>query len=134
MPELEVFEPGMLTMGHYLVSKGIIDTPCYVNILLGGLGTSPATPSMLAGFLSLIPDEWTWAMAGIGRSQLQSNVTAIAAGGHVRVGIEDNIWYDDERTRLATNPDLVERLVRIAELSGRSVATPREARQMMGLS
>jgi 3-keto-5-aminohexanoate cleavage enzyme len=132
-PELEVFEPGMLDFARYLVGKGLIAEPCYVNVLLGNLGTSPLSPGSLGAFLSLLPDGWTWAGAGIGRYQLDANVMAIASGGHVRVGLEDNIWWDRERTTLATNAMLVERIVRVAELAERPIATPAEVRARLGL-
>jgi 3-keto-5-aminohexanoate cleavage enzyme len=133
-PELEVFEPGMLDFGRYLAKREILEEPCYVNILMGNLGTSPLSPGVLGTFLSLVPDGWTWAAAGLGRFQLDANLMAIAAGGHVRVGIEDNIWFDRQRTELATNPSLVERLVRAAEVAERPVATPAQAREALGLA
>lgn len=132
-PELEVFEPGMLNFGLYLAEKGLIPTPAYVNILLGNLGTAPATPGMLGAFLAMVPDDWTWAAAGIGRYQLDANMLAIASGGQVRVGLEDNIWWDGGRTRLATNAMLVERVVQLAEIAGRPLATATEARARLGM-
>lgn len=132
-PELEVFEPGMVSFGKHLVQKGVIEEPCYVNILLGNVATSPLSPTSLAAFLSLIPDGWTWAVAGIGRAQLDANLMAIASGGHVRVGLEDNIWWDRERTELATNPMLVERVRTLAELAERPLASPRLVRELLGL-
>jgi 3-keto-5-aminohexanoate cleavage enzyme len=133
LPELEVFEPGMLDFGRYLAKEGLLPTPAYVNVLLGNLGTSPLSPASLAAFLALVPDDWTWALAGIGRFQLDAAHMAIAAGGHVRVGLEDNIWLDRERTTLASNPQLVDRVARIAELAERPVASGREARSLLGL-
>jgi uncharacterized protein (DUF849 family) len=133
-PELEVFEPGMLTLASYLIEKGLLEPPCYVNVLLGNLGTSPATPGALGAFLALIPPDWTWAAAGIGRYQASTNMMGIAAGGHVRVGLEDNIWWDYQRTTLATNPALVERVRQMAELAGRPLATPTQTRAKLGLS
>ena len=132
-PELEVFEPGMLTFGRYLIDKGIIAEPCYVNILLGNLGTSPATPGALASFLQLVPASWAWGVAGIGRFQLAANMLGIASGGHVRVGLEDNLWFDDRRTVPATNAMLVERVARLAEIAERPIATPAETRAVLGL-
>jgi uncharacterized protein (DUF849 family) len=133
-PELEVFEPGMLTFGHYLAEKGLIEHPWYVNVLLGNLGTSPATPGALGAFLALLPPESVFAVAGIGRYQAAANMLGIAAGGHVRVGLEDNIWWDRERTTLATNAHLVERVRRMAEIAERRIATPAETRALLGLT
>jgi uncharacterized protein (DUF849 family) len=132
-PELEVFEPGMLTYGHYLAEKGLLDGPWYVNVLLGNLGTSPATPGALAAFLALLPHDAVFAVAGIGRFQTSANLLGIASGGHVRVGIEDNVWWDRARTRLATNAELVERVRRAAELAERPLATPAQTRALLGL-
>jgi uncharacterized protein (DUF849 family) len=132
-PELEAFEPGMLTFGHYLAQKGLLDGPWYVNVLLGNLGTSPATPGALAAFLALLPPGAVYAVAGIGRFQTSANLLGIASGGHVRVGIEDNVWWDRARTRLATNAELVERVRRAAELAERPLATPAQTRALLGL-
>lgn len=132
-PELEVFEPGMLHYARYLSGRSVIPEHCYVNVLLGNLGTSPATPGSLDAFLSMMPETWTWAVAGLGRYQLEANMLGIAAGGHVRVGLEDNIWWDKGRTELATNSMLVERIVRLAEIAERPIATPREVRERLGL-
>jgi 3-keto-5-aminohexanoate cleavage enzyme len=133
-PELEVFEPGMLEFGKYLVGKGLIEEPGYVNILLGNVATSPLSPSSLGAFLALMPAGWTWAVAGIGRAQLDANLMAIASAGHVRVGLEDNIWWDRERTRLATNAILVDRIRDLAELAERPIASPAMVREKLGLS
>lgn len=132
-PELEAFEPGMLTFGHYLAEKGLLESPWYVNVLLGNLGTSPATPASLAAFLALLPPGAAFAVAGIGRFQTAANLLGIASGGHVRVGIEDNVWWDRARTRLAANAELVERVRRAAELAERPLATPAQTRAMLGL-
>ena len=132
-PELEVFEPGMLDFARYLSQRSFIEQSCYVNVLLGNLGTSPATPGSLGAFLALMPESWTWAVAGLGRWQLRANMLGIAAGGHVRVGLEDNIWWDAARTELATNHMLVERIARFADITERPIATPREVRERLGL-
>lgn len=133
MPELEVFEPGMVAFGRHLAERGLIDPPCYVNVLLGNLGTSPLSPGSLGGFLAEMPDDWTWAVAGLGRHQLDANAMAIAAGGHVRVGLEDNIWWDRARTVAATNEQLVKRVARLAEQLERPLATPADVRRMLRL-
>jgi uncharacterized protein (DUF849 family) len=132
-PELEVFEPGMVAFGRHLVERGLIDPPCYVNVLLGNPGTSRLSPGSLGAFLAEMPEDWTWAAAGIGRHQLPANAMAIAAGGHVRVGLEDNIWWDRARTTPASNEQLVRRVAQLAEQLERPLATPAEVRRMLGL-
>jgi uncharacterized protein (DUF849 family) len=133
VPELEAFEPGMVRFGRRLAEERRIPESCYLNILLGGPGTAPLTAASLAGFLAEVPDGWCWALAGIGRHQLDAALTAVGLGGHVRIGIEDNIWWDRARTRLATNAELVARVARLAELADRPLARPREVRGVLGL-
>lgn len=133
VPELEVFDLGMLDYGKVLIERGVLAPPFYVNLLLGSLGTIAATPLNLALLVSALPTGATWGAAGIGRFQLYVNSMAITMGGHVRVGLEDNLHADEERTRLATNPGLVERLVGVARSIGRDIATPDEARAIIGL-
>lgn len=132
-PEWECFEIGMVEYASYLISRGVLRPPFYCNILLGSLGTLRATEFNARAAIDALPDGATWALAGIGRFQLWTNTLAIRWGGHVRVGLEDNLWYDDERTRQATNADLIERLVGIAASEGREVASPDEARAIIGL-
>jgi len=132
-PEIEVFEPGMVNYTRYLIRKGLIDEPIYVNILLGNLGTSSASAFDLSHIVALLPESSIWSVAGMGRYQLPVNSMALAMGGHVRVGLEDNLYYDWSNKTLATNRMLVERVVRIARELGRSPATPQQAREIIGL-
>jgi len=132
-PEVEVFEPGMINYARYLIHKNLVDEPIYVNILLGNLGTSSATALDLGHMITLLPEGSVWSVAGIGRYQLTANALALATGGHVRVGLEDNFYYDWQQRTPATNRMLVERVVRIAGELGRSPATPQQAREMIGL-
>lgn len=134
LPELEVFEPGMVSFARHLVSKGLLPDHCYINILLGNLGTSSLSPTSLVAFLAEMPASWIWALAGIGRHQLDANAIAITTGGHVRVGLEDNIWFDRQRTLKATNAALVSRIADLAERLERPLATPAEARALLGLT
>lgn len=133
VPEMECFDLGMVEYAHYLIDHKVLAAPFYCNLLLGSLGTLSATPANLTRMVAALPSGTTWAAAGIGRFQFPMNVLAIAMGGHVRVGLEDNIWYDDARTHLATNAALIERLVGVARACGREIATPAEARSMIGL-
>ena len=132
-PELEVFELGMLNFAFHLQRRGLLGSPCYVNFLLGSLGTTPARVLDLCNLVREVPRGWTWAGTGVGRYQLPVNVAAMIMGGNVRVGLEDNLYLDPAKTELATNLGLVRRLVRIASEIGRSVATPRETRVRLGL-
>jgi uncharacterized protein (DUF849 family) len=133
VPELEVFDVGMANVIHYLRRKGILTDPTYVNILWGSRGTADLSAANVAAVLASLPRQATWAFAGIGRYQLRANTMALSLGGHVRVGIEDNP-YEEWNTRTpATNPRLVERVVRIAREMGREPATPDQARRIIGL-
>lgn len=133
LPELEVFDPGMLNYGFYLQRKGLLPKDCYVNLMLGSLGTVPGRVQDLAHLVQEIPRNWHWAGAGIGRYQLAVNTAAIVMGGHVRVGLEDNPYYDYTRRIPASNAQLVQRLVRLAGEFGRSISTSRQTRERLRL-
>lgn len=133
-PELEVFEPGMLHKANYLIDKGIIkDSHPYFNILLGSLGTSPLHPAVFSSFYSLLPANAAWSIAGVGQYQLDANIMSMSMGGGVRVGLEDNQYFDRDKSIMASNEMLVSRIVKIAKLMQLEIATPAEARVMLGL-
>lgn len=134
VPELEVFEPGFANYAKYLIHKGELSPPHYFNIILGSLGSSPLDLVGLGHIISLLPEGAIWAVAGIGRYQLDANVIGIAAGGHVRVGLEDNPWFDRGRRELADNARLVDRIAAIGRAMGREPASAAETRQILGLS
>lgn len=134
VPELELFELGMAEYARYLVGKGMLVPPFYANLLLGSLGTLAATAENLSLLVRALPAGTTWSGAGIGRYQFFVNQLAIKEGGHVRVGLEDNLWFDNERTEPATNAKLIGRLVKLAGEVGREIASPDEARALIGLS
>ena len=133
VPELEVFDLGMLDYAHYLIERKILREPFYFNFLLGSLGTLSATPLHLALLAEKAPAGATWAAAGIGRFQLPVNALAVAMGGHVRVGLEDNLYMDAAKREPATNLALVTRVTGIAQALGRRLATATEVRQRLGL-
>jgi len=133
VPELEVFDFGMLDYAKYLIDRKTLKEPFYFNFLLGSLGTLSASPFNLASLVMSLPSGAVWAAAGIGRYQFAMNSLAIVTGGHVRTGLEDNLFMDAGKTRPATNPLLVERIVRLAAAAERECATPAEAREMIGL-
>ena len=133
-PELEIFDLGMADYARYLVDKGQLVLPAYANILLGSLGTANASPVNLTTIIRALPPRTTWAAAGIGRFQFEVSSLAIAMGGHVRIGLEDNVWMDPlTKTDPASNVRLIERVVSMARVNGRDIATPAEARQTIGL-
>ena len=133
-PELEVFEAGMIDFAAHLVKRGLLThCPLYFNLLLGSRGSSSGDVPSLVHMVSRLPPDSVWAATGIGRFQLGINVAAMVMGGHVRVGLEDNLYYDNAQTQLASNTQLIERVVRIAGELGRRVAKPGEARAMLNL-
>lgn len=133
VPELEIFEAGFANFATYLARKGVLRPPHYANIILGSLGAAPLDLVGLGHVISLLPGGTTWSVGGLGKYQLDANVIGIAAGGHVRVGLEDNIHYDRDGHDLADNQRLVARIARIAREMGREPATPAEARAIIGL-
>lgn len=133
VPELEVFDLGMVDYLRYLLDRGVLEPPLYVNVLLGSLGTLAATPANLGAVVGALPSGATWSAAGIGRFQLAVGGLAIAMGGHVRVGLEDALWLDAAKTRPATNLLLTERMARVGDALERPCATPGEARALIGL-
>jgi uncharacterized protein (DUF849 family) len=134
VPELEVFDLGMIDYAKYLISKSILHEPFYFNILLGSLGTLSATPFNLAIMVQALPENATWAAAGIGRFQFFVNAMAIAMGENVRVGLEDNLYMDTEKKIHATNEKLIRRLNKLSSAYEREICKPAEARQIIGLS
>jgi uncharacterized protein (DUF849 family) len=132
-PELEVFDLGMINYAHYLIKKGLIKPPYYFNLILGNIACAQANLLSLGLMIKELPADSVWSVGGIGESQLRMNAIGIVDGGGVRVGLEDNIWLDAERTTLATNRDLVGRVVEIAKVMGRVPYTHREARTLLGL-
>lgn len=133
VPELEVFEMGMIDYSRYLLRKSILNRPLYYNLLLGSLGTMAATPLNLAMLVQALPEGATWAATGIGQFQFEVNALAITMGGHVRVGLEDGLYMDKKKTDPASNARLVERLVQVARSVGRTPAGSLEAREIIGL-
>jgi len=134
MPELEIFDTGMINVARYLERHGIVNGKKYMNILLGNLSTARATMKDLSHMVDLLPDNTVWAAAGLGDFQLPVNTAAILSGGHVRVGLEDSVYYDYGKSVLATNVMLVERIVRMAKELQRPIASARETRNILGLT
>lgn len=130
-PEMEVFDLSMLYNALDLVKRGLADAPLQFNFVMGLKGAMPAKVEHLAHLVTFLPPGSTWTVSGMGAAQLTMAVHAILMGGHVRVGLEDNIYF--RKGELASNVMLVERIVQISRLLGREVATPAEARTILGL-
>ena len=130
-PEIEVFETGMINNALFLGKKGFLKAPMHFDFVLGAPGSMPGTIKNLLFLFESIPIGSTWSVAGIGKAEIPLSAAAIANGGHVRVGLEDNLYLPDGSH--ASNPLLVEKIVRIAREIGREIATPDEARSMLAL-
>ena len=132
MPELEIFDFGMLDSIERYAEKGIIPEKYHLNFVLGVPGGMKGTVKNLVYLVNELKDHQTWTVSGIGKCQLPLCVHSIAMGGHVRLGIEDNIYY--RKGELAeSNAQLIERIVRIAREMDRPVADPDTARRILGI-
>jgi 3-keto-5-aminohexanoate cleavage enzyme len=132
MPELEIYEMGMLESALRLAKQGIIREPLHFQFVLGVPGGMSGEIANLLSLVSRVPAGMHWGVAGVGRYQLPLAVQALTLGGHVRVGFEDNIFY--RKGELAkSNSQLVERVVRVARELDRPVATLEQARKMLGI-
>ncbi len=133
LPELEAFDAGMINYAKYLSRKGILEPPYYFNLLLGNIACAQADILHAGVMINDLPEKSYWSLAGIGNAQLKINSLAIAFGGGVRVGLEDNIWYDSARRKLAKNSDLLKRIHHLAEANERTVMNPARLRDLLDL-
>lgn len=133
LPELEAFDTGMINYAKYLEKKGLLEPPHYFNLILGNIACAQVDLLHVGVMLRDLPPNSLWSLGGVGDYQLQANSVAIAIGGGVRVGLEDNIWYDAARTKLARNADLIRRIHRLAEANERKIMTPTQLRQLLDL-
>lgn len=129
VPELEVFDLGMLNFATVLRKEGLLVGAVAANLFFGNIAGMQPTLSEFGIAVDRVPAETTWFGAGIGDFQPIAQSLAISAGGGVRVGLEDGIYFDRQRTQLATNPALVERVHAMLELGGRTAATPDDYRR-----
>jgi 3-keto-5-aminohexanoate cleavage enzyme len=131
VPELEIFDLGMVNYARYLLAKGHIRAPLYANIFLGNIAGAQFDLLHAGLLVRDLPRETIWSFGGIGDAQFQANMLAAVSGGGVRVGLEDSIYLDHERQTLATNMRMVERAHHLAKMVGRRVMTPNEFRTKM---
>lgn len=132
-PEIEIFDAGMVYNALYYLKKGILKAPLHFQFVLGAPGGMAATVENLMFLKTLIPADSTWGALGIGRGHLPIMYTTLALDGHVRVGMEDNIYYS--RGVLAkSNVEFIERTKRIAAEIDKEIATPDEARAILNIS
>ena len=133
LPELEAFDAGMINYAKYLEKIGMLEPPHYFNLILGNIACAQANLLHAGVMIRDLPPNSLWSLGGVGDCQMMINSIAIAIGGGVRVGIEDNIWYDPARTKLASNADLIRRIHGLAEANERKVMTSAELRKLLNL-
>ena len=133
LAELEAFDSGMINYAKYLEKKLLIKPPHYFNLLFGNISCAQANLLHVGVMINDLPPNSYWSLAGIGNAQLKMNSIAIANGGGVRVGLEDNIWYDGKRHSLARNIDLIKRIHILAQANEREIMSPTEFRLLLNL-
>lgn len=132
-PEIEIFDTGMIQVARDLIDAELLQPPYWFQFVLGVRGAAPATARELVHMVDSLPDGARWSVCAIGRHQLPMNMIAMSMGGHARTGLEDNIYYG-YRQLATSNAQLVKRLVRLAREMGREIATPDEARELVGIT
>ncbi|MDO8603563.1 MAG: 3-keto-5-aminohexanoate cleavage protein [Candidatus Omnitrophota bacterium] len=132
-PELEAFDLGMINYAKYLIKKGLLKSPYYFNLIFGNIACAQANILSVGIMINELPQDSIYSLGAVGDNQQMINMLAAVIGCGARIGLEDNIWFDNNRTRLATNRDLLKRLISIAETMGRPVMKPIEARELLGL-
>jgi uncharacterized protein (DUF849 family) len=130
-PELECFDTGHVRLANQLIAEGLVEEPPLFQICLGIPWGAPATTSSMKGMTEMLPEGANWAGFGISAMEMPMVAQAILLGGHVRVGLEDNLYL--ERGVFATNAQLVEKAIKIIELMGARAVSPAEAREKLGL-
>jgi 3-keto-5-aminohexanoate cleavage enzyme len=130
--ELEVYDLSHIQNALDLVERGALRPPLHFSFVMGIKGGIPASPANLLAMLDAIPEGSTWQIVSIGKYQLPLSTMALALGGNIRVGMEDNVYFT-HGVLAASNAQLVERAVRIARELGREIAKPEEAREMLHL-
>ncbi len=133
-PELEVYNPSMFIEVENLIAKKLLKPPYYINLVMGvnGMGGYAGTPENLLTMVRHLPHGSIFNVSGIGKYQLAMNTMSILSGGHVRTGLEDNVFYT-KGVLAHSNAQLVERLARLSREFGREIASPQEAREILGI-
>lgn len=130
-PEIEAFDTGHLWFAKQLVEEGVLTSPALVQLCMGVPWGAPDDLNTFIAMVNNVPQDWTFSAFALGRNQMAYAAAAVLAGGHVRVGLEDNLWL--EKGVLATNAQLVDRAVGIVEGMGARVISPAEVREKLGL-
>ncbi|MCG8569280.1 MAG: 3-keto-5-aminohexanoate cleavage protein [Spirochaetes bacterium] len=130
-PEIEAFDLAMISNAKRMLKKGKLKGPLHFNLVMGVPGSIEGSCRNLMFMVESLPENSTWSVCGIGPTQIPMITMGILLGGHIRTGLEDTLHYT--KGVAATNKMLVERVVRLAKELGREIATPDEARKILGL-
>jgi len=130
-PEMEAFDAGMINYAKYLIKKELLTPPYYFNLIFGNIACAQADLLHAGVMINDLPQRSIWSLGGVGDAQIIMNSIAIAVGGGVRVGIEDAIWYDAARSRLATNEQLIKRVHGLIDFHGKKMMTSAVLRQLL---
>jgi len=130
-PEIEAFELGHIELAKQLINEGVFTHPVLFQLCLGVKYAAPATPDSMKALRDALPPAAVWSAFGVGRQQIPMVAQAVLMGGHVRVGLEDNLYL--EHGVLASNAQLVQKAATVIHLLGERVASPSEARKLFGL-
>jgi len=133
LPELEAFDSGMINYAKYLQRKGLLTPPHYFNLIVGNIACAQADLLHIGVMVNDLPPQSLWSLGGVGDAQFPVTTLAVIFGGGVRVGLEDNVWFDAARTRLASNADLLRRTHEVAAMAGRKVMAPAKLRELLQL-
>ncbi len=131
-PEIEVFDAGHMRQALHMIGEGLFEDPSWVQMCMGAGWGIEATPENLIFMKNMLPPDIPWCVMGVGRSQLPMITMSILLGGHIRVGFEDNI-YLRKGVLLKSNAEMVEVAVNLVEQLQHEVATPAEARRILGI-
>lgn len=134
MPELEAFDLGIINYAKYLAKKKLIEPPYYFNLLLGNIAGAQSQILHTGMMINDLPEPSIWSLAGLGNTQLMINTLSIVFGGGVRVGLEDNIWYDSSKTKLSSNIELLKRIHLLADMNERKIMDGQELRKILNLN
>lgn len=132
-PEMEMYHPGQYWVVRDLIEQGVIEPPFHIQYVLGYVTSIFPTPANLISLVNELPPQTDFSVAGLGPYQLPMCMMSIILGGHVRVGMEDNVYYKKGEL-LKDNAQAVERIVRLSTEMNRPIATPAQAREMLGFS
>lgn len=132
-PEVEIFDTGMINNSLHYIKTGVLKEPVHYQFVLGVAGGIPATIENLIYLTKQIPINSTWSAFGVGKDHIPIMAAALLLGGHVRVGFEDNIYYD-KGVLAKSNVQLVERAIRIAKEYNKDIATSEDVRKMFNLN